>query len=520
MRFPSIRPWRRGRTGLSRPHSPNAPLHRANWRSWASLGLAYGVAGAGVAVVTALIAFAGAFFWLPNAEIAYLAVVMPVAVLFGRGPAVAAALMAALAYNWNFIPPAGRFTLFLPREWLAEGLFLAVAITTGQLAAGLRARAEEARRRERETSLLYQLVSAIAHESDLDAILAVIAAHAREAFGARRSAVWLRDRTGELRLAAGSTVDPAGETVALPLRNERRDVGELRLGFDPPRLDQTASEQRFQQAFLNQATLAVERALLTREAREAQLLREADQLKSALLSSVSHALRTPLATILGSTTSLLQRELRWTEEARREVLDTIADEALHLNQLIGNLLDMSRIEVGALHLNREPQVLSELVEDTLAKRLRMRSSHRLIVEIPEEFPLLDADYGLIQHVLVNLLGNAAKYSPEGTEIRVEGVAAGEWAVVRVVDQGPGIPPEERERVFQRFYRLERRNGRQEGMGLGLPICRSILEAHGGRLWIEDAPRGGAIFAFALPALPLDSIRMGVEDVAGTHSDRG
>jgi two-component system sensor histidine kinase KdpD len=519
MRFSSIRPWRRVRTGLSRPHSQSAPWH-GGWRSWASFGLAYGVAAAGVAVVTALIAFAGTFFRLPNAEMAYLALVMPVAVLFGRGPAITAAVMAALAYNWNFVSPPGRFTLFLAHEWLAQGLFLAVAIATSHLAAGLQARAEEARRRERETSLLHHLVSAITHESNLDAILDVIARQAREAFGARSSAVWLRDHTGDCRFVAGSPEEPAGETVTLPLRNERRDFGELRLGFDPPRSDQEASEQRLQQAFLSQAAVAVERALLTREAREVQLLREADQLKSALLSSVSHALRTPLATILGSTTSLLQPELHWTDEARREMLDTIADEALHLNQIIGNLLDMSRIEVGALHLNREPQVLSELVEDTLAKRFRMRSSHRLIVEIPEEFPLLDADYGLIQHVLVNLLSNAVKYSPEGTEIRVEGIAAGEWAIVRVVDQGPGIPPEERERVFQRFHRLERQNGRQEGMGLGLPICRSIIEAHGGRLWIEDAPSGGAVFAFALPALPLDSICMGEADVAGTHSGRG
>jgi two-component system sensor histidine kinase KdpD len=484
------------------------------------LGFAYGAAAAGVAVVTALIAFAGTFFRLPNAEIAYLAVIMPAAIRFGRGPAIAAAVMAALAYNWNFVTPPGRFTLFLAHEWLAQGLFLAIAIATSQLAAGLKSRAEEARRRERETSLLYRLVSAITHESDLDAILAVIATQAHEAFGARSSAVWLRGRTGELRFVAGSPEDPAGETVVLPLRNERRDFGELRLGFDPPRPDQAASEQGFQQAFLNQAAVAVERALLMRDAREAQLLRDADQLKSALLSSVSHALRTPLATILGSTTSLLQPELHWTEEARTEMLGTVADEALHLNQLISNLLDMSRLEAGALHLSRGPQVLSELVEDTVANGLRMRATHRLIVEIPEEFPLVDADYGLIQHVLVNLLDNAVKYSPEGSEIRVEGVDAGEWAVVRVVDQGPGIPPEERERVFQRFYRLERQNGRQEGMGLGLPICRNILEAHGGRLWIEDAPQGGAVFAFALPALPLDSICMGVDDVAGTHSGRG
>lgn len=487
--------------------------------------LAYGVAAVGVAVVTALIAFAGSFFRLPNAEIAYLAVVMPVAVLFGRGPAITAAVMAALAYNWNFVAPAGRFTLFLADEWLAEGLFLAVAITTSQLAAGLQARAEEARRREREMSHLYHLVSAITHESDLDAILNVIATRAHQAFGARSSAVWLRDRTGEPHLAAGSPEDPAEVRVALPLRNERRDFGELRLGFDRertfrlPRSNQTASEQQFQQAFLSQSAVAVERALLMGEAREAQLLREADQLKSALLSSVSHALRTPLATILGSATSLLQPELRWTEEARSELLETIADEALHLNQLVGNLLDMSRIEAGALRLRREPQLLSELVEDTLANSLRTRSSHRLVVEIPEEFPLVDADYGLIQHVLVNLLGNAVKYSPEGTEIRVEAVAAGEWAVVRVVDQGPGILPSERERVFQRFYRLERQNGHQEGMGLGLPICMGIVDAHGGRLWIEDAPQGGAVFAFALPAWPLDSIRVGADDGAGTHPYR-
>ena len=222
--------------------------------------------------------------------------------------------------------------------------------------------------------------------------------------------------------------------------------------------------------------------------------RELDRAKSALLSAVSHELRTPLASIKGYVTSLLAEDVAWDEATRREFLTIISQETDRLQRLVSNLLDMSRIEAGALTIRRDAYVLADIVQRAL--RSLPTNDHPISLDIPEGLPPVDVDAARIEVVLRNLLENAFKYTPRGMPVRVEARLREDVVEVRVADRGPGIPPEHREHIFDRFYRMP--NGRVGGAGLGLAICKGFVEAHGGTIWVEDKPEGGAVFAFTLP----------------------
>jgi two-component system sensor histidine kinase KdpD len=220
-------------------------------------------------------------------------------------------------------------------------------------------------------------------------------------------------------------------------------------------------------------------------------------LKSALLSSVSHELRTPLATIKASITSLMNARVAWESEARMELLEAVDEETDHLNYLVGNLLDMSRIEAGALEPNRQWNLLNEIVDGVLVRIHRDLQDHRVVVDIPDEFPLLPVDYIQMEQVFTNLLTNSAKYAPEGSEIRISAkLLSSDTLEVQVSNQGPGVAPEHLDRIFNKFYRVTDAD-KVSGTGLGLSICKGIIEAHGGRIWAENLPEGLA-FKFNLP----------------------
>jgi two-component system sensor histidine kinase KdpD len=241
----------------------------------------------------------------------------------------------------------------------------------------------------------------------------------------------------------------------------------------------------------------LERAALANMENRAQVLEESDRLKSALLSSVSHELRTPLATIKASITSLISARVAWDSEARMELLEAVDEETDHLNYLVGNLLDMSRIEAGALQPNRQWNLLNEIVDGVLARIHRGLQDHRVVVDIPDEFPLLPVDYIQMEQVFTNLLNNSAKYAPEGSEIRISAkLLSSDTLEVQISNQGPGVAPEHLDRIFSKFYRVTDAD-KVSGTGLGLSICKGIIEAHGGRIWAENLPEGLA-FKFNLP----------------------
>jgi two-component system sensor histidine kinase KdpD len=263
--------------------------------------------------------------------------------------------------------------------------------------------------------------------------------------------------------------------------------------------EQSASptEDRLLRTYASQGALALERANLAQSERRARVLEESDRLKSALLSSVSHELRTPLATIKAAVTSLRSGDVEWQPEARQDLLAAVEEETDHLNQLVGNLLNMSRIEAGALRLQRNWNVLAEVVNSAITRMHTVLQHHRIQNEISGELPLVPVDFDLMEQVFTNLLSNSVKYSPEGATIRLIAQAQdGQTMHIQVSNQGPQVPEEHLKQIFDKFHRVTAAD-RVTGTGLGLSICKGIVEAHGGRIWAENLSQGFA-FNFTLP----------------------
>jgi two-component system sensor histidine kinase KdpD len=259
---------------------------------------------------------------------------------------------------------------------------------------------------------------------------------------------------------------------------------------------QAPEQVRQLETFSSQVALALERAQLAAEAQQAQLRVETESMRSSLLSSVSHDLRTPLASITGTATALLQGEVTLDGATRRGLLETLCEEAGRLNRLVRNLLDMTRLESGALQVRKEWHSLEEIVGAALARVESLLQKHSVTVQLPEDLPLVPLDDILIEQVLINLLENAARHTPAGTSVHVTaGEGAGE-VTLEVGDTGPGIPPGEEARIFGKFYRGA--GAVPGGAGLGLAICKGIVEAHGGRIWVESGAGKGAVLRFTLP----------------------
>lgn len=253
--------------------------------------------------------------------------------------------------------------------------------------------------------------------------------------------------------------------------------------------------------FLDQATVLMERAWLRREHVRIEILQRTDALRAALLSSVSHDLRTPLTSIKAAASSLLQEEVQWDEEARHSFASSIVHEADRLNRLVGNLLDLSRIEEGALTLQKEWYPLAPLICEVLDRLQTLLQGRVVHTHLPGDIPAIELDYVQIDQVLTNLIENAVRYTPTTSPIEVGIEKNGEEVRICVADRGPGIPAADRELIFDKFYRVldkERANGYPAGSGLGLAICRGIVEAHDGRIWVEEREGGGAVFIVALP----------------------
>ncbi|HEY4033500.1 MAG TPA: ATP-binding protein, partial [Ktedonobacteraceae bacterium] len=265
--------------------------------------------------------------------------------------------------------------------------------------------------------------------------------------------------------------------------------------------ERLSSQMAYFWTFLDQAAAMIERAHLHREAMQIELLKRTDSLRSALLSSVSHDLRTPLSSIKAAASSLLQDDVQWDDETRSSFLLTIEHEADRLNRLVGNLLDMSRIEGGALKAEKEWYPISELIHDVLGHLQGVLPEREIRVCLPDDLPPVELDYLQMDQVLTNLIENAARYTLPSLPIEISGEATDEHVIISIADHGPGIPPHDIERIFDKFYRVSgtiRRTSSVMGTGLGLAVCRGLVEAHGGHIWAENRPGGGAILRFTLP----------------------
>ncbi len=306
----------------------------------------------------------------------------------------------------------------------------------------------------------------------------------------------------------------------IPLKTGQQVVGVLRLRIldDSRQLtrderleeepDQPNARTAFFWTFLEQASSLIERARLRRENLRIAVLQRTDELRAALLSSVSHDLRTPLASIKAAASSLLQEDVQWDEETKRSFARSIEREADRLNRLVSNLLDMSRIEDGAIKPEKEWYMLPELIQDVLG-RLRPLLQGRVVnTQVPADLPPVELDYMQIDQVLTNLIENAVRYTPKDSPIDVSALCEGAQVVISVADRGPGIPPADLTRVFDKFYRVldgKLNTGHPSGSGLGLAVSKGLVEAHGGRIWAEPREGGGVVFSVALPVGTIEGV---------------
>jgi two-component system sensor histidine kinase KdpD len=441
---------------------------------------------AAVAVVTAAISLLQTYVPVLSLGVLYLFAVLPIAVAYGIELAVPVSVASMLAFNWFFLPPVHTFTLADARNWFALAVYLATAVVVSELAARARRRAASAEQREHESALLAQLATELLRGRDLEEELDGVAARAADVLGVRRTEIEL-----------GPQHRPPADHAPYPLEVEGRRVGTL---YAPADADPSvAVRHRFLPALSALLAVAVDRDRLEREALEAEALRRSDLVKTALLRATSHDLRTPLTGIRTAIDALRSPSLELSEADRRELLETIDIEADRLARIVGDLLDLSRLEAGDAAPSRELWHLDDLVQETV-DRLGARDR----VEAVGEGPLVEVDGPQVERVLANFLENALKYSPPGSAVHARITATRSEAVVRVVDQGPGIAGGELERVFEPFYR--RAGDSQSGAGLGLAIARGFAEANGGRVWAESRPGQGATFALALPLAP---VRAGV-----------
>jgi len=474
----------------------------------------YAAAVVAVAAATALIGAVSARVAIPTGSSLYLLVVLGIASAYGRGPAIVAALAAFLADDFFFVGSPDTFTIADPgaalADWLTLLVLLCAAIITGQVAARARQRAEEAARRAREITLLHEVTTALGGaERDLDGALDTAAARITAALGWARATAVRIDGEGPpappgAPLAGGGP--GAAAPLILPVRAGERRIGTLEVCPQPGTAPLAAADRQLLATLAAQLGGAIEREQLRGAAADAEALRRADALKSALLAAVSHDLRTPLAAIVATAGNLQQEDVDWTARERQGFAAAIEGEARRLDRLVTNLLDVSRIEAGGLRPRLGWYDPGALVDEVLGHTRHLLARHRLVVEVADDLPPLALDYVQIAQVLVNLLENAAKYAPVGTAIGVAVCREGREVVVAIADEGPGIPDAALPHLFAPFYRAAEPGRGPHGTGLGLAVAHGFVAAHGGRIWGENRPEGGARFAFALPLASPGAIR--------------
>ena len=463
-----------------------------------------------------------------NLVMPYLLGVVSIAVLWGRGPAIFASVVGVLAFDFFLVPP---YLTFVVEDTEYVITFLALFIV-GVFISGLTSQIKDqmlaARDRESRVTALYQLSHELAIAYSLQDVLRAVVENVRSTLG-RDVRIFLAETGGRdqdrPRFAAYPPVGPAedrvDEAVAavyrngslsgtakeaalasteinLPLITNSGTLGVIR--FTGHGLDPSEPEGQLQtlEAFANLAALAIERVYLNRQASQAQLLKAEGELQSTLLNSVSHDFRTPLVTITGTLSSLDAGMHQFDEETRQKLVRQALRESEKLNRLVSNLLNMSRLESGAVQPQLEPVDLQDLVGATL-EAMKNRIEREIRTTIPDGLPLVRADFVLAQQALMNLVDNALKYSPEGAPVDIDIDAADRWVYLAVADRGPGIDESELPHIFNKFYRV-RDSGKSGGTGLGLAIVKGVIDAHSAKIEVARRPGGGMIFRIGFPQL--------------------
>lgn len=467
------------------------------------------------------------FIGLQSISLVFLMAVLGSAIAWGLLPSLFACLLSVLAFNFFFLPPLYTFTIADPENVVALFFFALVAVIVSNLTAAGRRQIAAARSRAKTTAELYAFSRKVAGIGTLDDLLwattyqvssmlnvrTVLLLPGKDSAGLSLASGYPpEDRLDDAEMAAarwcwehnhsagrGADTLPGGRWLFLPLRTGSGTVGAIGIDRDAPGPLLSPDERRLFDALADQVAVAIERISLARGLAEARVLTETERLRAALLTSISHDLRTPLATIIGAVSSLRGYAERYTSEQREELLATLQDEAERLNRFVGNLLDMTRLESGAVELKLGYLDVGEIVGSALDRAGTVLARHCVEVEIAADLPMLQLDALLFEQVLFNLLDNAAKYSPPGSRIDLRARREGDTVALEIVDEGPGIPPADLERIFDKFYRVQAQDRQRAGTGLGLAVCRGFVEALGGRINAQNRrDHTGAILKIRVP----------------------
>jgi two-component system sensor histidine kinase KdpD len=496
--------------------APISPVLRptSSWRRYALSVL-----------LVALVTFASfpiyGYIHSTNLVMLYLAAVVISALYLGRGPSMLASILGVLAFDFFFTDP--RFTMVVSdSQYIITflGLFI-VSVAISNLTGRVREHVEIIRAQERQSSTLYALSRELTVSTDLDTVLAKVIEQIGQTFNRQAVILLPHESTLIVRAATpGFVIDQDEQAVALwayeknhvtgrgtdtlpaaniryqPLNVAGRAVGVL--GVKPDESNRLNPAQReLLDAYASLAALAIERGQLAEQARQAEIASATEKLQTALLNSISHDLRTPLVSITGVLTSLDEQAENLNDEYRYSLISTAREEADRLNRLVGNLLSMTRIESGAIRLHWEPGDIQDVVGTALEQLGKRVAEHEIKVNIPDDFPLVPIDFTLIVQVVVNLLENAVKYSSKGSLIEVSASLVDNKARLEIMDRGIGIPPGDLNRVFDKFYRVQRPES-VSGTGLGLSISKGIVEAHHGNVYARSREGGGTILSVELP----------------------
>ncbi|RTE06419.1 ATP-binding protein [Paenibacillus whitsoniae] len=481
-----------------------------------------------VTLMTLVLKHVGLSFDLVNIALVYLFPVLLNAVYWGLRPAFFAAVLGVMSFDFFFVPPFLSFTVADLRYLISFGVFLSVAALTASLAARLKQQLHYSQQKESHTALLYGLSNQIGAISDIPTLLHNISLHITHTIGTE-IAIYLPDGQNKLALSYKSAaatdwgqgdaelviakwVFEHGETAGLgtstlskssgyyvPLRTEKQIDGVLALNLKEGSHEISSEQKQLFEALGGLAATAISRIRLAEEAKIAHLTAESERLRTAILDSVSHEMRTPLAAIIGSATGLIENEHLFSSEDRLELLTTIRDGALRMNRLVKNLLSMAQLESGMLQLKKHWCDAADLIGVALSQVKDFQQHRELLVKLPETLPMVLGDEVLLEQVLVNVLSNAIKYSPNDSKIILAVSSEKNSLVISVSDEGVDLSKEEYARIFEKFYRAEATK-QVTGTGLGLAICKGIVELHGGVISAERNEPRGTVVTIKLPVV--------------------
>lgn len=463
---------------------------------------------------------------IPNISLVFVIPVLAAAVRHGLAVSLWAAALSVVAYDYFFLPPLYRFTIADPADVVALIFLMIVALVASGLAGRMHRQALDSRREARTTAELYDLSNKIAGILELDDLLSIVVTHVARAVSGE-VAVLMPGESGLVRRAAfpadgkldrtdmaaarrcwefdhragglNDSVTPS-PWLFFPVHTRRSEIGVLCVLPSDRSGWLSDGDRELLEAVSSQIAVAIERVMLARDVELAKLRAEQERVRSSMLTSVSHDLRTPLASIIGALSSVRTYGERYDEATRADLLATAQSEAERLDRFVGNLLDMTRLDAGAIEPRRESVEVGDLVSTALRRAMPLLQGRTVATSVPADMLPVSLDFVLAEQVLFNLLDNAAKYSPAGGRIEVAARGVGGRIEIVVRDEGPGIPPEAINRLFDKFYRAGAGDGRRAGTGLGLAIARGFVEAMGGTIVARNRPdRSGAEFVLEFPA---------------------